>query len=149
MTLEERVKELSDRMVSGKDHLEVVRLVTDCGSLIADQATALKEANQRNEELMDALNSYSPNMTEYFNGYAQAQKDGVGKPLTDDRDVQIVIDIQKERIVGLSDSLKMIRAYAFALEFDLSKTTAAHIVTRLKAITQQALNSNTTIRSRR
>lgn len=51
---------------------------------------------------------YSLNMTEYYNGYAQAQADGVGKPLTDDKDVQIVINIQKERIKEAVETLKSI-----------------------------------------
>ncbi len=62
-----------------------------------------KELSDKLREREDAFKSYCPNMLEYYNGYAQAQKDGVGQPLTDDKDVQIVIDIQKKRIKELEE----------------------------------------------
>ena len=65
--------------------------------------------------------NYSLNMTDYANGYAQALEDGAGKPLTDNKDVQFVIDQQKKRIMSFTNGAKNLAKYLYEVDFMAGK----------------------------
>lgn len=54
-------------------------------------------ALNRLKSTLVAFNNYCPEMTAFYNGYAQAQADGVQTPLADE-DLQICINMQKQLI---------------------------------------------------
>lgn len=86
------------------------------------------------ERFIAIFDKYSLNMTEYFNGYAQAQEDGVNQPLSEG-DLKIGIEMQKRRIKELTDreaklagaTKRLLAAYKNENEIGSSELSATRV----------------------